>query len=111
MAEESVAALTTDLPVKRPREEEEEEANGVVASMETDGTKEPDSISAVIPGWFSEISPMWPGGFSLFSLSFVLFGCEENFGENWRENSIFFLVIKFVYFFLIFVVNPLVGSV
>lgn len=23
----------------------------------------PASISSVIPGWFSEISPMWPGGF------------------------------------------------
>lgn len=60
MAEESVAATLTDLPVKRHREEE----NGV--SMETDGNKAPDSISAVIPGWFSEISPMWPGGFFLF---------------------------------------------
>ncbi|KAF3431297.1 hypothetical protein FNV43_RR26028 [Rhamnella rubrinervis] len=57
MAEESVAG---DLPVKRPREEEE---NGVCVSavaMETGGTKESDSISSVIPGWFSEISPMWP---------------------------------------------------
>lgn len=59
MAEESVAG---DFPVKRPREEEQ---NGVSVAMDTEGNKEPDSISTVIPGWFSEISPMWPGGFSL----------------------------------------------
>ena len=64
MAEECVM-VSNDLPVKRPREEEEE--NGVssasTVSMELEGNKEqPDCISAVIPGWFSEISPMWPGG-------------------------------------------------
>lgn len=55
MAEDGVVA-SADFPVKRPREEEE---NG--ASMDTETSKDPDSISAVIPGWFSEISPMWPG--------------------------------------------------
>ena len=71
MAEEGVHGAT-DLPVKRPREEEEE--NGVSASavsMELEGNKEqPDCISTVIPGWFSEISPMWPGG--SLSISFFL---------------------------------------
>ena len=66
MAEEGVV-LGTDLPVKRPREEENMvENNGNGASMETDETKtKPQGLSAVIPGWFSEISPMWPG-LSLF---------------------------------------------
>ena len=59
MADE-LAAVSTDLPVKRPREDEEE--NGVAPAAV------PDSISAVIPGWFSEISPMWPGSFLAFSL-------------------------------------------
>lgn len=59
----------TDLPVKRPRDEEDEIVkNGVSAdgsvSMETDSNNN-NSISAVIPGWFSEISPMWPGLFSI----------------------------------------------
>lgn len=79
MAEDGVAAaVTNDLSMKRPREEDgEEEANGVsvssIVSMETDGTKEPNSISTVIPGWFSEISPMWPGGlFSSFSFSTLI---------------------------------------
>lgn len=69
MAAEPVAA-TADLPVKRPREEEED--NGVSAStvsMELEGNRDQrDCISAVIPGWFSEISPMWPGGSFSFSL-------------------------------------------
>ena len=72
MAEESVVG-STDVHVKRPREEEEE--NGVSSvSMEVEGSnkeQQPDCISAVIPGWFSEISPMWPGG--SFSLSLSLF--------------------------------------
>lgn len=54
MAEESV-----DVPVKRPREEEENGVSTSAVGMETEGN--PDYISSVIPGWFSEISPMWPG--------------------------------------------------
>jgi len=79
MAEEGVAG-STDLHVKRPREEAED--NGVspsTVSMELEGNKEqPDCISTVIPGWFSEISPMWPGGslsISLFLKSPSLFSC------------------------------------
>lgn len=55
--------------MKRQRDEEE---NGVslvsTVSMDMEGgnNKDPDgdgnsNISSVIPGWFSEISPMWPG--------------------------------------------------
>lgn len=61
----SVAA--TDLPVKRPRDDEEVNNGVSVDGMETDSNKQPDSISSVIPGWFSEISPMWPGLFFLCS--------------------------------------------
>ncbi|KAI3873676.1 hypothetical protein MKX03_021061 [Papaver bracteatum] len=39
----------SDFPIKRPIEEDE------VA------TKAPNGISSVVPGWFSEISLMWPG--------------------------------------------------
>jgi len=74
MAEEGVSGAT-DLPVKRPREEEEE--NGVSASalsMELEGNKEqPDCISTVIPGWFSEISPMWPGEAHSLKVEKILF--------------------------------------
>lgn len=30
-------------------------------------------MSSVIPGWFSEISPMWPGGFLCESLNLFVF--------------------------------------
>lgn len=67
MAEESgvVVSVPTDLPVKRPSEGKD---NGVV-SVEMEDT---NNISAVIPGWFSEISPMWPGGFHLFISPFFI---------------------------------------
>ncbi|PON59316.1 Spermidine/spermine synthase [Parasponia andersonii] len=81
MAGESVAALN-DLPVKRPREEEE--ANGVsvpTVSMETDGTEVPDSISAVIPGWFSEISPMWPGEAHSLKVEKILFQGKSDYQD------------------------------
>lgn len=74
MAEEGVV-LGTDLPVKRPREEENMiENNGNEASMETDETKnKPQGLSAVIPGWFSEISPMWPGEAHSLKVEKILF--------------------------------------
>jgi len=56
MADESVV----ESPVKRQRDDEE---NGVSVSMDTEGGKDPqgNGLSSVIPGWFSEISSMWPG--------------------------------------------------
>ncbi|XP_027345998.1 spermidine synthase 2 [Abrus precatorius] len=59
-------------PVKRPRDDEE---NGVSVSMEMEGGKDPDSngLSSVIPGWFSEISPMWPGEAHSFKVEKILF--------------------------------------
>lgn len=58
----------TDLPLKRPREEENQEPNGCAAMEVTNGSGGaaedlPECLSAVIPGWFSEINPMWPGKF------------------------------------------------
>lgn len=58
------AQPATEFPVKRPREEEEN--GGASVEMEQNNgstTKLPDCMSSVIPGWFSEISPMWPGNF------------------------------------------------
>lgn len=56
------AVESSDLPVKRQRDDEE---NGVsvstVSMADTDGDKRSELMSNVIPGWFSEISPMWPG--------------------------------------------------
>lgn len=71
-AEESIVG---DLPLKRPREEGEEQ-NGALpesnANMDMDNSnKEPQSVSSVIPGWFSEISPMWPGTIFVFLIVYV----------------------------------------
>lgn len=67
MAEEGVA-VSNDVPVKRPREDGENVPSPTTVVMETEGNAENnnsnnDHISSVIPGWFSEISPMWPGMF------------------------------------------------
>lgn len=57
MADESVV----ESPVKRQRDDDEE--NEVSVSMDVEGGKDPlsNGLSSVIPGWFSEISAMWPG--------------------------------------------------
>lgn len=65
--------VSTDLPVKRPREEEENCVSALTESMDVEANQELNGISTVIPGWFSEISPMWPGEFSFKFL--LLFSC------------------------------------
>lgn len=74
MAEESavVVSVPTDLPVKRPSEGKD---NGVV-SVEMEGT---NNISAVIPGWFSEISPMWPGEAHSLKVEKILFQGKSDY--------------------------------
>ncbi|KAK9277260.1 hypothetical protein L1049_006799 [Liquidambar formosana] len=81
MAEQSGAAAAACgcAAVKRPREDEvasENNQNGVSASsvpMEVEQGKELDCISSVIPGWFSEISPMWPGEAHSLKVEKILF--------------------------------------
>lgn len=71
MAEESIIiSVPKDMPVKRPRDGEE------IVVLEDVNNNEKDSeynISSVIPGWFSEISPMWPGLFLIFPLFLISF--------------------------------------
>lgn len=82
MAEESGAA--TDFPVKRQREDEElnhhhnhnhngVEMEGINDNNSISTNKESESISSVIPGWFSEISPMWPGEAHSLKVEKILF--------------------------------------
>ncbi|BAT74662.1 hypothetical protein VIGAN_01237500 [Vigna angularis var. angularis] len=68
MADESVV----ESPVKRQRDDEE---NGVSVSMDTEGGKDPqgNGLSSVIPGWFSEISSMWPGEAHSLKVEKILF--------------------------------------
>nr|BAJ33639.1 unnamed protein product [Eutrema halophilum] len=78
-------ASASDL--KRPREEDEFAA---AASMETDNsapsangdqTKEPACFSSVIPGWFSEMSPMWPGEAHSLKVEKVLFQGKSDYQD------------------------------
>ncbi|KAG5520960.1 hypothetical protein RHGRI_033501 [Rhododendron griersonianum] len=82
MAEESGAAI--DFPVKRQREDEElnnhhnhnhngVEMEGINDNNSISTNKESESISSVIPGWFSEISPMWPGEAHSLKVEKILF--------------------------------------
>ncbi|KAK6160179.1 hypothetical protein DH2020_003560 [Rehmannia glutinosa] len=74
------AQSVSELPVKRPREEE---ANGgVTVEMDVNdgGVSElPDCISSVIPGWFSEISPMWPGEAHSLKVEKILFQGKSDY--------------------------------
>ncbi|CDY59080.1 BnaA09g54560D [Brassica napus] len=73
-------ASATDL--KRPREEDD--AAAAAASMETengDQTKEPACFSSVIPGWFSEMSPMWPGEAHSLKVEKVLFQGKSDYQD------------------------------
>ncbi|KAK8615933.1 hypothetical protein V6N13_017503 [Hibiscus sabdariffa] len=79
MAEESGAPVScADLPVKRPREEEENGVSSVAMEMEGD-TNKADGISSVIPGWFSEISPMWPGEAHSLKVEKILFQGKSDY--------------------------------
>ncbi|KAK4762353.1 hypothetical protein SAY86_008121 [Trapa natans] len=81
MSEDS-SVVAADLPMKKPSEEEEENGSTVAASVEVDGTgKEPSCISAVIPGWFSEISPMWPGEAHSLKVEKILFQGKSDYQD------------------------------
>lgn len=74
------AVESTDFPMKRQREEDGE--NGVsqnIASTVSKDQPQPNGLSAVIPGWFSEISPMWPGLFFYSSLSIPFSSSSQKF--------------------------------
>ncbi|KAL3726557.1 hypothetical protein ACJRO7_031456 [Eucalyptus globulus] len=82
MAEEGVVGCA-DLHVKRPREEEE---NGAVAAPDVTMEAAADSGSggagampSVIPGWFSEISPMWPGEAHSLKVEKILFQGKSDY--------------------------------
>ncbi|KAK9090468.1 hypothetical protein Sjap_023645 [Stephania japonica] len=78
MAEESVVGApalgSSDLPVKRPREGDEAMGDNTNGLNGTSAPAEPPrGVSSVIPGWFSEISPMWPGEAHSLKVEKILF--------------------------------------
>ena len=107
MADEEIAVKrqkACDGDVVEDGKGSESNGNGLPPSSSTDpvemaedGKEEskPDGISAVIPGWFSEISPMWPGGFFFPSLQsrwvWLLGICFC--GSSWKE---MLLIIDFL---------------
>ncbi|MQM11755.1 hypothetical protein Taro_044666 [Colocasia esculenta] len=78
MEEEVVGAVVAagqEAPVKRPRASEdgvEGEGDGATAGAAVVGEGLP-GMSVVIPGWFSEISPMWPGEAHSLKVEQILF--------------------------------------
>ncbi|CAA0237627.1 unnamed protein product [Arabidopsis thaliana] len=75
------AKETSATDLKRPREEDD---NGGAATMETengDQKKEPACFSTVIPGWFSEMSPMWPGEAHSLKVEKVLFQGKSDYQD------------------------------
>ncbi|WMV28697.1 hypothetical protein MTR67_022082 [Solanum verrucosum] len=87
MADECAAFVKgTELPVKRPREEEAEtEMEAANNSNNNNGCstneKEESSpyISSVLPGWFSEISPLWPGEAHSLKVEKILFQGKSDY--------------------------------
>ncbi|KAF6157352.1 hypothetical protein GIB67_004290 [Kingdonia uniflora] len=90
MAGES-GVVVSDVSMKRPREDEEGDVseNGgisVPVKMEEDNKEavvvaggDGDGISSVIPGWFSEMSPMWPGEAHSLKVEKILFQGKSDF--------------------------------
>ncbi|KAJ8547796.1 hypothetical protein K7X08_021032 [Anisodus acutangulus] len=84
MADECAFVKGTELPLKRPREEKEEEKS---VEMEvtnnsngcTNNEKESPYISSVLPGWFSEISPLWPGEAHSLKVEKILFQGKSDY--------------------------------
>ncbi|XP_010551561.1 PREDICTED: spermidine synthase 1 [Tarenaya hassleriana] len=83
-------ASVIDLPVKRPREDEDNGATTNAVSMDTEITaaadngvdgKESSSVSSVIPGWFSEISSMWPGEAHSLKVEKILFEGKSDYQQ------------------------------
>lgn len=92
-AEEGIVVSSgTDLPVKRPREEEEENkentmsdsnniGNGALMETEDNSNDKPSCISSIIPGWFSEMSPMWPGEAHSLKVEKILFQGKSKYQD------------------------------
>ncbi|CAN6908342.1 unnamed protein product, partial [Brassica oleracea] len=73
-AMDSTEASVTDLNKLREEDDDNTAANG-------DQKKEPACFSSVIPGWFSEMSPMWPGEAHSLKVEKVLFQGKSDYQD------------------------------
>ncbi|CAI8587616.1 unnamed protein product [Vicia faba] len=76
MAAPETTLPSTDSPLKRPREDE---VNGVSDTLSKE--PQPNGLSSVIPGWFSEISPMWPGEAHSLKVEKILFQGKSDYQD------------------------------
>ncbi|KAJ8569815.1 hypothetical protein K7X08_006392 [Anisodus acutangulus] len=83
MADECAFVKGTELPLKRPRQEEGEKSAGMEVTNHSNGCsnneKESPYISSVLPGWFSEISPLWPGEAHSLKVEKILFQGKSDY--------------------------------
>ncbi|XP_059316541.1 spermidine synthase 1 [Lycium ferocissimum] len=80
MADECAFVKGTELPLKRPREEEMEVGNNNSSNGCNKNEKEEcPYISSVLPGWFSEISPLWPGEAHSLKVEKILFQGKSDY--------------------------------
>ena len=63
--------MEAEAAAKRARETAEDAVAAGAGADSAAGAGEQAGISAVIPGWFSEISPMWPGACPCCSCSLL----------------------------------------
>ncbi|CAH9087813.1 unnamed protein product, partial [Cuscuta epithymum] len=85
MMGESGAASGGEFPAKWLREDKQ---NGVSVRIQmeasnnaTNGGGNEEQFSSIIPGWFSEISPMWPGEAHSLKVESVLFKGKSDYQD------------------------------
>nr|WAU46216.1 spermidine N-methyltransferase [Erythroxylum coca] len=77
MAEQGI--VSGDLSVKRARDDGDNGVSATTEAMETENSISSQYISTVIPGWFSEISPLWPGEAHSLKVEKVLFEGKSDY--------------------------------
>ncbi|XP_064948075.1 spermidine synthase 1-like isoform X1 [Musa acuminata AAA Group] len=92
----------------RPSEEVDGEcqSDGVPEAPSAEHGKPADGVSSVIPGWFSEISPLWPGEAHSLKVEKVLFQGKSDYQNvmvfqviitfEWRVVGFFVVNVTFV---------------
>ncbi|KAE9614417.1 Spermidine synthase 2 [Lupinus albus] len=68
---------SSDLSLKRQRDEEKNGVSVSINTLESDNIH--NGLSSVIPGWFSEISPMWPGEAHSLKVEKILFQGKSDY--------------------------------
>nr|CAB3503032.1 unnamed protein product [Digitaria exilis] len=71
--------MEAEAAAKRARETAEDAVAAGAGAEAAAGAGEQAGISAVIPGWFSEISPMWPGEAHSLKVEKVLFQGKSDY--------------------------------